>query len=111
MFDVEQISKVRDALRAWVLGDPITAQDANLARDMLSQLIDLLSNPCLASRIDGEPFFVLLARDPDAPSTLRRWGRYRYARLERTQPEKLAADEDKIKDAARLATPTQAAPQ
>lgn len=43
-------------------------------------LADLLSNPCLAKRKPGEPIFVLLGRDPEAPDAIRAWAERRAAR-------------------------------
>lgn len=63
----------------------MTEPDRVLARAMSracleAALADLLSNPCLAKRKPGEPIFVLLGRDPEAPDAIRAWAERRAAR-------------------------------
>lgn len=41
---------------------------------------EILENGCTQAAIDGEPVFILLGRDPDAPQAIREWARTRATR-------------------------------
>jgi hypothetical protein len=60
-----------------------------------------LRNGCFAAAMDDEPMFVLLARDPSAPSHVRRWADDREEQIQRgAKPQ---SDMVKVQDARHCA--------
>jgi hypothetical protein len=49
--------------------------EANYER--VKKIADLIDDPCIDKRDDGEPMFVLLGRDSAAPTTIDHWCYYR----------------------------------
>lgn len=56
-----------------------------------------LPNDCYSIALQDEPMFVLLARDPDAPSLVRRWADRRHDAI--SSGEKPITDIDKVYEA------------
>lgn len=54
---------------------------------------------CLHKALPGEPMFILLGRDPAAPTAIRRWLKYRR-QLDGQDPDQLAGAEQDAKDFA-----------
>lgn len=57
-----------------------TLNQATIAVEALGVPLSLLENPCAQNAKEGEPVFILLGRDPEAPAALKYWAGMRQKR-------------------------------